>query len=484
MNNRFAVSAECPSCAAPLDFTESSNAVQCMHCRTRLLVTGRKQVLTYFVKPKLNMQQAASKALALRENGKPLQHIIKSQLYFIPYYRFTGHDFRWGEKPEEQEAGIDSADDTSLQDVYDWPVSFKAESSILDLAVDFATLLKKEESVFHSELLSKTGEKPQKEVHLLDRYVEKNFIACNLGGSGLYSLGVRPSVLKLSLYHKNALEAMGRVSIPDISPENAVIRGMKAEASDSIFYRTVISRLLSVVYFPFWIVELAASGQNALVIIDAVSQTVVRQDAETAIYNVLDKTNKLHHRVAGFRPLICPNCGWDLPLRPDDAIFFCSTCRKAWQIAGDNLYETAYHIAEPRDMRKGDKLTYLPFWLFDAATKNSAPFRLFIPAFRCRRLKFIVDLAMNISKKQPAYSVTDNGKADIQGCCYDQEDALMLARFVIEGLRLKEPEGMNLSGEDAIAQASAKLICFPFIVKGSFLADPFTGFSLSQGLLL
>ena len=51
MTSHLVVSTECPLCGAPLDFTEGSNAVQCLHCRSNLLVTGRKQVLSYYVAP-------------------------------------------------------------------------------------------------------------------------------------------------------------------------------------------------------------------------------------------------------------------------------------------------------------------------------------------------------------------------------------------------------------------------------------------------
>ncbi|WDT75286.1 MAG: hypothetical protein MPW16_18720 [Candidatus Manganitrophus sp.] len=95
MNSRLTVSTGCPTCGAPLDFTEGSHAIQCGHCRSRLLVTGRKQLLSYFISPKLDVHRAVAKALlALKEEGVECR-VIEPRLYFIPYYRLTGHDFLW-----------------------------------------------------------------------------------------------------------------------------------------------------------------------------------------------------------------------------------------------------------------------------------------------------------------------------------------------------------------------------------------------------
>ena len=95
MNNRLIVSTECPTCGAPLDFSEGNNAIQCDHCQSHLLVTGRKQVLSYSIAPKLNAHRAVAKTMiAHKAQGNPCR-VVNPQLYFIPYYRLTGQDFLW-----------------------------------------------------------------------------------------------------------------------------------------------------------------------------------------------------------------------------------------------------------------------------------------------------------------------------------------------------------------------------------------------------
>jgi LSD1 subclass zinc finger protein len=97
--NAYVVSTECPSCAAPLDFSEGTNAVQCLHCHSKLLVTGRKKVLSYFVSPAVDHNRAIASAMRAQQEQDRERRVIKPKLYFIPYYRLTGNDFRWERHP-------------------------------------------------------------------------------------------------------------------------------------------------------------------------------------------------------------------------------------------------------------------------------------------------------------------------------------------------------------------------------------------------
>jgi LSD1 subclass zinc finger protein len=60
--SQVVVSTECPTCSGPLDFSEGTNAIRCPSCGSTLLVTGRKQVLTYWVAPKIRADVAGAAA--------------------------------------------------------------------------------------------------------------------------------------------------------------------------------------------------------------------------------------------------------------------------------------------------------------------------------------------------------------------------------------------------------------------------------------
>ena len=451
MTSRLVVSTECPSCGAPLDFHEGSTALQCAHCRSNLLVTGRKQVLSYSVTPRLDGQRAVAKARAAQQQNGAHCRVVQPQLYFIPYYRLTGHDFLWELAPQSEEREDDLGGDSE-------EIRFRAWER-------------------GNSLLRSSGES-----QFRDRYVEKNFVACDLQGSGLYSLGIRPAVLRLGLFRREALEANGRIVSVMTSPERALAQGLKVDLQN-ILYRQVLSQVLSVIYFPFWVVEVECRGEQRLTIVDAVAETVVTPDAPLSLYAVLNRQPTAEPQVIGFRPLTCPNCGWDLPVKPDDVIFCCASCSRAWQIEGQRLFEVGHQVAERLDTGKPQPTKYLPFWVLQAEIKNR-PWRFFLPAFRYRRLKFLSDLATNISRQQPAYTITNTAPPELSGCYYDQEDALRLAQFTHVGLQAQSPKEIRAVQAEQLPISSATLTWFPFHDQGYSLVDPFTKTSLPRHLLL
>jgi hypothetical protein len=457
--------------------------------------------------------------IAHRQNGVPVR-AIKPQLYFIPYYRLTGQDFSWevaAPEPKPESAATTGAmSDLSLD--LDWGSSKWSSHqsiSVLDLfiklcrrglemyrrrkGVPAAKVLPDEPEVKLGAMLSDSiakrptysGLDGEQEVRFQDRYVEKNFVACDLKGLDVYSLGVRPTVLRLELFQKKTLEASGKVVSVSIPPEEALSHGMKAADSQNILYRTVIGRVLSVIYFPFWMVEIERHGERILTVLDAVSEAVIKLDAPTSLYAALDQPSKAEPEVIGFRPLACPNCGWDFSVKPDDVVFFCLSCKKAWQLLKKDLYEVSYQIAERPNSDQKEPVKYLPFWTLQARlpsgqvrTDKDSPGRFFVPAFRYRRLKSLSDLARNLFKKQPSYSVLDGERPEVHGCYYDQEDAAMLAQFIHVELTARRSGNVKNFDEEKFSVTSTSLAWFPFKVQGQSLTDPFTSQSLFQNLLL
>ncbi len=159
-----------------------------------------------------------------------------------------------------------------------------------------------------------------------------------------------------------------------MGPKDAEAVGIRTGLNQAQLSRQVIGRVLSIVYFPFWVVDTDCNGKKSVSIIDAVSKAVIETDASEAIYNVLDLEIKEDPEVAGFRPLVCPNCGWDLPVRPDDCIFFCSSCNKAWQIRGSLLSEVPFTVAGVEGMDKNRATTVSAFLGFQVRRQRRQAF--------------------------------------------------------------------------------------------------------------
>jgi LSD1 subclass zinc finger protein len=452
MHSRVVVATVCPACSAPLDFTQGTNAIQCGYCQSTLLVTGRKQVLSYSIAPKFALQRAVARVmLAHKEQGTPCR-VIKPQLYFLPYYRLTGHDLRW----------VAAAGDTS---------AFRALPAPLQRAI--------QEHPGSRQVLQGNA-KPE----FRDRYVEKNFLAAHLPGSGLHSLGVRPAVLRLELFHRAGLEALGTIVPVDMTPQDALRQGMKSAARQPLLARQVLGRMLSVIYFPYWVVEIERQGETMLTIVDAVSGKVMCREAPCSLYTQLHRESAIAPSVVGLRPLVCPNCGWELPCRADDIIFFCASCSRAWYLSGSDLRAIAYQIATVAPSPNPGSVTYLPFWVLQPATSTQALGKSWIPAFRYRRLKILVDLARRLSTRPFPYGISSEPPRDLHGCFYDPDDAVRLARFIYTEFTAtaKRLHGHPLPAPIDFARAT--LTWVPFTQTRREVADPWTAYHLPRHLLV
>lgn len=444
MDNRLSVSTTCPTCGAPLDFSEGSNAVRCDYCHSNLLVTGHRQILSYVIPPKLDAKQARTRVMLAYRERELACRVVTPHLYFVPYYHFVGHVLRW-------DNGEPSPPLTLTEDI------------------GYADLLR-----------------PPKirQVTFTDRYVDRNFIAGDLQDACPFSLGVRPAVMRLELFRQAHLLAQGNLGPLSMPPKDAVRQGAKAIDNLSILYRQILALDLSVIYFPYWLVEVESNGQRSLTTVDAVAGTVTRLATDAGLLRTLGRQPPGNHAVIGFRALVCPNCGWDLPLRAHDIIFFCDACDRAWEIYGQTLRAVPYQFADLCNGRPDTAFTHLPFWILTQQTSKERGTRYFLPAFRYRRLKLLVDLAHRITGKQPTYSVRAGAKPDAHGCYYDRHDALKFAGFIYVGMRTRKMHRLDLQRHEKLSFTSLTLTWIPFLKRGNYLVDPFTNFHLPEAGLL
>jgi DNA-directed RNA polymerase subunit RPC12/RpoP len=444
MDSRLSVSTTCPTCGAPLDFSEGSNAVQCGYCHSNLLVTGHRQILSYVITPKLDAKAAPTRVItAYQERGLACR-IVTPHLYFVPYYHFVGHALRWDNGNQTPSLKL-----TEFTDYADrsWPRKIK-------------------------------------HVVFTDRYVDRNFIACDVHNACPFSLGVRPSVMRLELFRQDHLLSHGHVAPLSMTPKDAIRQGVKAVDKLSILYRQILALNLSVIYFPYWLIEVESGGQHSLATIDAVTGTVSRLGTDPALLLALNRQPLSKHVVIGFRPLACPNCGWDLPLRPHDVIFFCDACDRAWEIYGQILRAVPYQFADLCNRHPDTEVIHLPFWVLTQQTDHERGKRYFLPAFRYRRLKLLADLAHRITSKQPTYGAREGSKPDAYGCYYDRHDALKFAGFIYVGIRTRKTRRFDLRHGEKLAFNNPTLTWIPFRKQDNYLVDPFTNLHLPEAGLI
>ena len=500
--SQVVVSTECPTCSGPLDFSEGANAIRCPSCGSTLLVTGRKQVLSYWVAPKVKADLAG----AVARTGRLEARVADARLFFVPFYRLTGHDFQWQDVPPRPEPengafpsmGVGGTDRTvdraeleiPIGSMLGWGADLLLGRHAGDVVRDLLGAPSKPDRLPEAAILMAparplTPASGDATVQFLDRYVEKSFPAAHLPDLGIYSLGVRTQALHVSLFQREAVAALGTIVPVQVDLATAMAQGLSASGFEHVVYRQVLGRILSVIYFPLWVVELAQGTERWLTIVDAVAESVVQPRAPLALYDVLARGAAEESRTVGLRPLVCPNCGGDLPVEPDDVIFFCITCSRAWQIHGADLSETPHEIAQvaskaPPTGRPVD-LVYLPFWRLDGASASPGG-PAWVPAFRYRRLKGLQDLSARFTAQPPVYEPWTGERPTVHGCFYDVEDAILLARFTAAGRR-RTPDAVRAAAKDEPTFQGARLAWIPFRREGQSLLDPFAGLALQGGLL-
>ena len=490
------VSTECPTCSGPLDFSEGANAIRCPSCGSTLLVTGRKQVLSYWVPPRIKADLAGAAA----RTGHLQARVARTQLFFVPFYRLTGHDFQWQDIPPKPAPdpdvpsmliGGDRASDRPEIDiplgaVLGWGADVLLGSRAGDVVRDILGEPRTPERSLEQAVLAapRPALEPSADapVQFLDRYVEKSFPAADVPGLGVASLGVRTQALRVSLFQRETLAGLGTIVSVQMDEATALTQGLTARGFEHVVYRQVLGRILSLIYFPLWVVELAQDTERWLTVVDAVAETVVQPRAPLALYDALAGRATGESRTVGLRPLVCPNCGWTLPPEVDDVIFFCASCSRAWQIHGADLTEIPHEIAEVATVSaRPTDLVHLPFWQLDPASGGPEG-RACVPAFRCRRLKILNDLASRFTAKPPVYQPATGERPAVHGCFYDAEDAVLLARFAAAGRR-RTPDAVKAAAVDEPIFAGARLTWIPFKREGQSLLDPFSGLALQEALL-
>jgi predicted RNA-binding Zn-ribbon protein involved in translation (DUF1610 family) len=410
---RLVVAAACPSCAAALDFAEGATCARCGHCGTRLVLPGRRHVFTYWVPPRVSASRAVAVARAAGAGARD------PQLRFLPYYRFTAQELRW-----------------------EWPAQPGSSATERD---------------------------PVATPVFAERAVERNFIGCDWDGFGLYSIGVRTSVLRLSLFRPEALPSDARIIAPEVGADAALAHALRG-TDDDVAQRAVLCGMLGVVYFPCFAVPLGPSEDDPIAVVDAVSGTLVTEDGPRALHTAsLDPVRATASSIDA-RPLACPNCGWDIPDDPDHVVFFCTQCARAWELGGSRLAPLACDVAPTPAALRG-RVRHLPMWMVEVTRGLGDLRRIVVPGFRQASLRMPLVLATRLTRLacdlRPS---AGDMPVDALGAAFDRTDAVALARFVAAGIDRHAAAAAELG--------DARLVWWPFERLPGSLREPISRFAL------
>jgi hypothetical protein len=247
--------------------------------------------------------------------------------------------------------------------------------------------------------------------------------------------------------------------------------------------------------------------------VDGVSGDITNLNAPASMLDRLIDKDGDHYETIGLRPLKCPDCGADLPVRPKDVVFFCAGCGKAWYINGTELIQVSYSVMPPKN---GAAATdYLPFWVVEAKVVSEGesidnkyglaklapgvrvpveedkkiPLRFFVPAFEIGNLKILSRFASSFTNSQPLWQ--DGGTQDSvtrvtpsRGCFISPEDALELAPLILFSLIPKgNKRALKFALEARMEVKGAALALVPFTRSRTDYVDGILGLSMPAAAL-
>lgn len=161
-----------------------------------------------------------------------------------------------------------------------------------------------------------------------------------------HSLGLRPQAMKLK-FVSNADNAGKFIAASDKTKEN-LLKNYRTQAG--ALREIFIGETASVIYTPLY----CSKGR----VYDAVLKKPLylqKKDAGMEEKLIAAPEEKWH---VDFLPLLCPECGADLPGEKDTLIVFCENCHRAWNPSKNNFKNIKFATWPEKEK----DVIYLPFW--------------------------------------------------------------------------------------------------------------------------
>lgn len=468
----------CPQCGGEIVFDEELEVVCCPYCASTMQISGKAGRLCFMLAPRWSAAECSERVLSLLGSKKSLRlKKRRLQLLYAPYWRSKGMVFHW---------------------VFGKKTSFSRENGRRNWD-DFKKLKTKA--------------------------FDFSFPAYNNLSLGLESLGVRTAALQLLLYHPSRLSPTDLVLRPQTSLEEAVQRSnayltfgfadssLKVEIQDT----QLVGETYSLIYFPFWLLEVGAGRSTGVLVIDGlanrVSKTFWQQDLTTLLGSEVFQPEATGFDTLKLMPNRCPVCGWDLPLLSRSKVHVCLTCTRAWTERLGRYREVDYQMVSiESEWRKS--VRYLPFWnleapvrladhilrtradlgrLAPAITAGSRaqgardPISFFIPAFKISNMHSLCKLATTFFMRPPRAGLRAKEgleKQRFEAVSLSDREAAEMARVVLFSIVPRYNRRARRLLKDAQVQsAKPRLVYYPFSRSGLYFREVNSNHGIQYGVV-
>ena len=468
----------CPQCGGDIVFDEEIEVVRCQYCGSTNQISGKSGYPRYMLPPRWTedeCRQKISKVLTSNESLRLRKNGLK--LVFAPYWRSRGMVFHWvlGKKQDISKVGTRS-----------WEDAKELKTKLFDFS----------------------------------------FPAYKKPDLGLQTLGIRTAAIPLQLFHRTRLSGSEMVLPAEISLREAVEysnsfltfgfsnRSFKVELEDT----QLVGEIYSLVYFPFWVLEVDAKSRIGLLIIDGVANRIRRtlreQDITSFFEGHLSDESEIGFGHLQLIPFACPVCGWDLPFSPASKTHICSTCTRAWTEKAGGYQEVKYRMLAAPDQFEHN-VRYMPFWEMKTQIQTgdevlstrsdlcklvpalnmgrgkgngSSSIRFLIPAFRIRDIKSLSKLATLFCSNPPKQSFRAKERLEkeiFESVYLAGEEAKEMARVVLISMVPRyHRRARKLLKDVTIKAAVPRLVYYPFYRKGLYFREANSNYAIQHGTVV
>lgn len=354
------------------------------------------------------------------------------------------------------------------------------------------TIKEKEMNIEHQgPLFSYSISSTVKGMDISNKYFDINFLSLD---SNLlpHSLGLRPQAMKLKFVGSSKNEGKFLKFSP--ASRDAFINDYQTRnggLSKAIF----IGETASVIYSPVY----CANGR----VYDAILKKPLdlqKKDAE--VEQTLISAPDEKWRVE-FLPLLCPDCGADLPGEKDALIVFCSNCNSAWNPSNKNFTKVEFATWQ----EKGDDITYLPFWQLKVKVSGiqletyadlikmanlpkapseewtKTPFYFYAPAFKLNPALFLRWCRQLTATPPPKDLIADFPVKKIHQATLPVNEALESSLLTLVSLIANKRNLAELLSSLNFTLEDYSLVLHPFKISSSELVHTKIGFGMEISAL-
>lgn len=383
---------------------------RCEYCDLVVRIGSPHRVLKYFYPSKIDAYGARMAAdRFLKSKGLFLtDSIIKSEFFYLPFYRFRGialdylaPEIEIMERPDGGQVPVRT--------------KFKLKGKDFDVTTP---------------------------AFLSDEF-------------GLTSLGIRPQAVSLYAFSREEIPSEAIIVGSDITTAQAENRAMNMHKHNIDLYNkseavcsAMIGEKISAIYFPIWAITHKTNGEYKTVFVDSLAKRGYAQTDKPFEYTGKKSTEQNSHFIKPLKHQ-CPNCGAGLKEKRFSLFYPCKNCDRFYLITDDGYSQIQCRAAEGQ--------LSAPYWRFPLVFNHKTPYKtvcdfsklftaeiallrkekqknqfyLYSPAFKTADVYSWVKKAISVLKTQPHVKLTEN-KLPTEGLDFyiDEQEAKEMAIFL------------------------------------------------------